>query len=64
MLQSALQKLALCLWQASNQFDVCSSIAGDANVQVFKGVNGIDRRLIHCEDYIKLTSEHYHVCIQ
>ncbi len=46
-----------------NQFDVRSSIAGDANVQVFKGVNGIDGRSIHCEDYIKLTSEHYHVCM-
>ncbi len=34
-----------------------------SSIEVFKGVIGLDRKLIHCGDYVRLSSEHYNVSL-
>lgn len=43
------------------EFDVYSDIEDDVSVEVFRGVIALDGRLTHCGDYVRLSSDHYHV---
>ena len=49
--------------ELSEEFNVYSDIEDDVSVEVFKGVIGLDRKLIHCGDYVRLSSEHYNVSL-
>ncbi len=49
--------------ELSEEFNVYSDIEDDVSVEVFKGVIGLDRKLIHYGDYVRLSSEHYNVSL-
>ncbi len=59
----ALDGTTVSVKELSEEFNVYSDIEDDVSVEVFKGIIGLDRKLIRCGDYVRLSSEHYNVSL-